>query len=129
MLTDDLFLARASCFPQASLVSSVGSLTCGRVKSDTVVGLWHQTHCRLPALAANSIGLSRTGFDFMMHSFLSIQSIGRPTNQFFPSVSLSVSLCVCEQMVLERLHPQFFTDFHEILYVAQKCGRFVAYRL
>jgi len=27
MLTDDLFLARASCFPQALLVSSVGLLT------------------------------------------------------------------------------------------------------
>ena len=55
MLTDDLFLAR-ELFPQASLVSSVG--------------LWRQTHCRLPALAASSIGLSRTGFDFTMHSFL-----------------------------------------------------------
>ena len=46
-----------------------------------------------------------------------------------PSIRLSVSLCVCEQMVLERLRPQFFTDFHEILYWAQKCGRFVAYCL
>jgi len=25
--------------------------------------------------------------------------------------------------VVERLRPQFFTDFHEILRVAQKCGR------
>jgi len=64
MLTGDLFLARVSCFPQASLVSSVGSLTY------TVLRLWRQRHCRLPALAANSIGLSRTGFDFTMHSFL-----------------------------------------------------------
>ena len=29
--------------------------------------------------------------------------------------------------VVERLHPQFFTDFHQILRAAQKFGRFVGY--
>ena len=43
MLTDDLFLARASCFPQVSLVSSVGSLT--RLHHG-IVGLCAET-CRL----------------------------------------------------------------------------------
>jgi len=58
-------------------------------------------------------------------------ALDRPTNQFFPPVRLSVSqsVCVCEQMVVERLRPQFFADFHEILYAAQKCGLFVAYCL
>ena len=31
--------------------------------------------------------------------------------------------------VVERLPPQFFTDFHEILRAAQKSGRIVAYCL
>jgi len=64
MLTDDLFLARASCFPQASLVSSVGHLHRGRVMTSDA--------CRLLALDANSIGLSHTGFDFTMHSFFAL---------------------------------------------------------
>ena len=28
---------------------------------------------------------------------------------------------------MERLRPQFFTVFHQILHAAQKCGRFDAY--
>jgi len=48
-----------------------------------------------------------------------------PQISFFPSVCL----CVSEQMVLERLRPKFFTDFHEILHAAQKCGRINAYYL
>jgi len=49
-------------------------------------------------------------------------ALDRPSNQFFPSVWVFVN-----RSVLERLRPQFFTDFHEILHAAQKCGRFVAY--
>jgi len=45
-------------------------------------------------------------------------------NQFFPSVCVSVN-----SSVVERLRPQFFTDFHEILHAAQKSGPFVAYCL
>jgi len=41
-------------------------------------------------------------------------------NQFFPSVSQSVSR-------RPQLCPQFFTDFHQILHAAHKCGRFDAY--
>ena len=52
-----------------------------------------------------------------------------PLISFFPTICLSVSLCVCEQMALERLRPQFVTAFHEILHAAQKCGHFVAYCL
>jgi len=41
-----------------------------------------------------------------------------------------LSVCVSvNKSVLERLRPQFFTDFHEILHAAQKCGRFVGRRL
>jgi len=85
MLTGDLFLARVSCFPQASLVSSVGS--------HTVLGLWRQTHCRLPALAANSIGLSRTGFDFTTHSFFTARR--SYASAVLGVVILSVRLSVC----------------------------------
>jgi len=38
---------------------------------------------------------------------------------------VSVRVCVCvsvHQSVVERLRPQFFTDFHQILHAAQKCG-------
>ena len=44
--------------------------------------------------------------------------------RFFPSVCVFVN-----RSVLERLRPQFFTDFHQILHAAQKCGRFDAYCL
>jgi len=46
-------------------------------------------------------------------------ALDRPSNQFFPSVSL----CVCEQIGC----PQFFADFYEILHAAKKCGRIDAY--
>jgi len=47
------------------------------------------------------------------------------SNQFFrPSVSMFVN-----RSVVERLRPQFFTDFHQILHAAQKCGRINAYCL
>ena len=46
------------------------------------------------------------------------------------SVFFRQSVCVSvHRSVVERLRPQFFTDFHEILHAAQKCGRFVAYCL
>jgi len=44
--------------------------------------------------------------------------------------SVCQSVCVSvNRSVVERLRPQFFTDFHESLHAAQKCGRFVAYCL
>ena len=52
------------------------------------------------------------------------KALDRPSNQFFPSVCVFVN-----RSVVERLRPQFFTDFHKILHAAQKCGRFVAYYL
>ena len=53
--------------------------------------------------------------------------LDRPSNQFF-RLSVSQSVCVfVDRSVVERLRQQFFTDFHEILHAAQKCGRFVAY--
>jgi len=55
-------------------------------------------------------------------------ALDRPSNQFFPSVSQSVCVSV-NRSVVERLRQQFFTDFHEILHAAQKCGRFIAYCL
>ena len=58
-------------------------------------------------------------------------ALDRPSNQFF-SVCHSVSQYVCQRtdrLHVERLRPQFFTDFHEILHAAQKCGRFIAYCL
>ena len=51
-------------------------------------------------------------------------ALARPSNQFFPSVCVFVN-----RSVVERLRPQFFTDYHEILHAAQKCGRFVDYCL
>jgi len=36
----------------------------------------------------------------------------------------SVRVCVCPPIVVERVRPQFFTDFHQILHAAQKCGCF-----
>jgi len=56
-------------------------------------------------------------------------ALDRSTIQFFRlSVSLSVSVFV-NKSVLERSRPQFFTDFHQILHAAQKCGRIDAYCL
>ena len=53
--------------------------------------------------------------------------LDRPSNQFF---SVCQSVCVSvNRSVVERLRPQFFTDFHEILHAAQKSGRFVVYCL
>jgi len=52
-----------------------------------------------------------------------------PLISFF-RLSVSQSVCVpVNRSVVERLHPQFFTDFHEILHAAHKCGCFVAYCL
>ena len=45
-------------------------------------------------------------------------------------VSVCLSLCVClsvHRSVVERLRPQFFTDFHQILHAAQKFGCFKRY--
>ena len=47
-------------------------------------------------------------------------------------VSVCPCVCVCvyvsvHRSVVERLRPQFFTDFHQILRVAQKCGCFERY--
>ena len=39
-----------------------------------------------------------------------------------------VSVCVSvHRLVVERLRPQLFTDFYEILHAAQKCGCFERY--
>ena len=41
-----------------------------------------------------------------------------------------VSVCVSvHRSVVERLRPQFFTDFHQISHAAQKCGCFERYCL
>jgi len=53
-----------------------------------------------------------------------VSALDRPSNQFFSRLSVCVSV---NRLVVERLRPQFFTDFHEISHAAQKCGRFVAY--
>jgi len=60
----------------------------------------------------------------MCTHFCLSKALDRPSNQFFPSVCVSVN-----RLVVERLRPQFFTDFHKILHAAQKSGRFVAYCL
>jgi len=54
-----------------------------------------------------------------------------PRHWIDPLISFfRLSVCVSvNRSVVERLRPQFFTDFHEILHAAQKCGRFVAYYL
>jgi len=52
-----------------------------------------------------------------------------PLISFF-RLSVCLSVCVSvNRSVLDRLRPQFFTDFHKNLHAAQKCGRFVAYCL
>ena len=41
---------------------------------------------------------------------------------------VSVRVCVSvHRSVVERLRPQFFTDFHQISHAAQKCGCFERY--
>jgi len=54
-----------------------------------------------------------------------------PMHWIDPLISFfRLSVCVfVNRSVVERLRQQFFTDFHEILHAAQKCGRFVAYCL
>ena len=48
----------------------------------------------------------------------------------FYRLSVCQSVCVSvNRSVVERLRPQFFTDFHEIVQAAQKCGRIDAYCL
>ena len=51
------------------------------------------------------------------------------TDYIITLVSVRVCVCVCVRVsvhrsVVERLRPQFFTDFHQILHAAQKCGCF-----
>ena len=46
------------------------------------------------------------------------------SKRVFSSVCVSVN-----RSVVERLRPQFFTDFHKILHAAQTCRRFHAYCL
>jgi len=76
---------------------------CGHITSSTLWG--NTTYC----IKLSGEELSR---------YCLSNALDRPSNQFFPSVSLSV--CGCS--VVER----FFTNFHQILHADQKCGRFVA---
>ena len=105
-----MHLVRVCCVqetPFVSLFSVKGAVqTENRYASVIMVALWNR--------ADHYICLSN--------------ALDRPSNQFFPSVSQSVCVFV-NRSVVERLRPQFFTDFHEILHAAQKCGRFVAYCL
>ena len=112
MLADDLFLARTSCFHQASLVSSVGSLTaCQGYGVRRIAGCQHW-------LPTASIGLSRTGFDFTMHSFLS--NVNSRSPSLFavasPSVCLSV---VCLSVTL--VHPTRRLKFSAIFLGHYRC--------
>jgi len=55
-----------------------------------------------------------------------------PMHWIDPQISFSVGQSV--RLLKDRLsndyvHNKFFTNFHEILHAAQKCGRFVAYCL
>jgi len=55
-----------------------------------------------------------------------------PVHWIDPLISffrLSVCGVFVNRSVVERLRPHFFTDFHEILHAAQKCGRLIAYCL
>jgi len=51
-----------------------------------------------------------------------------PMHWIDPLISFfRLSVCVSvNRSVVKRLRPQFFTDFHQILHAAQKCGRFDA---
>ena len=53
----------------------------------------------------------------------SLKGASGPGSQFF---RLLVYVFV-NRSVLERLRPQFFTDFHQILQAAQECRRIDAY--
>jgi len=46
------------------------------------------------------------------------------TDYLITLVSVRVSV---HRSVVERLRPQFLTDFHQILHAAQKCGCFKRY--
>ena len=46
------------------------------------------------------------------------------TDYLITLVSVRVSV---HRSVVERLRPQFLTDFHQILHAAQKCGCFERY--
>ena len=54
-----------------------------------------------------------------------LYSLAQGHTLFCFRLSVSQSVFV-NRSVVERLRPQFFTDFHEILHAAQKCGRIVA---
>ena len=45
----------------------------------------------------------------------------------FTLVSVCSCVCVFHRSVVELLRPQFFTDLHQILHAAQKCGCFERY--
>jgi len=66
------------------------------------------------------------------HPFTHLVSlIVYPMHWIDPQISFfRLSVCVfVNRSVDERLRPQFFTDFHEILHAAQKCRRIIAYCL
>ena len=112
MLTDDLFLARESCFPQASLVSSVGSLHLHRgsvmASESSIAGCQHQ----LPTVQAYRVlALTSRCIHFCLSS-----ALDRPTNQFFsvcPSVCLSVCVSVNRWFSNDYVHNSLpiFTKF------------------
>jgi len=77
------------------------------------------THTSTQSLAVNLIS------SVFLLNLLSVKcNFNRLSNHFGFCLSVCVSV---HRSVVERLRPQFFTDFHQILYAAQKCGCFERY--
>ena len=74
-------------------------------------------------------------YSFCTHKLLSAVTYCKifycPSNAFLTDYIITlvtVRVCVSvHRSVVERLRPQFFTDFHQILHAAQKCGCFERY--
>jgi len=64
--------------------------------------------------AGTSDSVVIAGFVHVTNRCCLSNALDRPSNQFFPSVCVFVN-----RSVVERLRPQFFTDFHEISHAAQ----------
>jgi len=82
-----------------------------------------------PFVADADIIFLSCGFFYLLFLFSSPNLSRR---RWMSTIRLSFCQSVClwtDRLSIERLRTHFFTDFHQILHAAQKCGRFDAYCL
>ena len=77
------------------------------------------SHGRMPILAFSRLHLIDPSSIEHKCLLYSLSKLHLTDNHFGFCLSMCVSV---HRSVVERLRPHFFTDFHQILHAAQKCG-------